>query len=245
MTAAGRSHLTALALAGAVLLGPPAPSSGPSHSAAPGPLPRSAAPASADTIVDSFHGYDLGTPADRIGEIDVSRPPDGRVDGLAVYERTLRFISMPTRAYFYLDTAEHRLRSGKHLIEAEPSSCVRQLTTLRLMVSGTHPDLDVRVVRGSGASGDGSAGGGPPVRCPGFMEAEDARSWRVLFRHPETDAVEVRMELFRRGGTPRILACYLLTEAECAWPDSVEVESGPKLLAPGRGPDTADARRKE
>lgn len=250
MTAAGRSHLTALVLAGTLLLNPAGRPSGPRASPGPGPFPPGPFPPSepADTIVDSFHGYDLGTPADRIGEIDVSRPPDARVDGLEVYARTLRFIAMPTRAYFYLDSAEQRLRRGKHLIEPDPSSCVRELTTLRLMVAGTHPDLAVRVIRGSGAARDTSAadgGGAPPVQCPAFMEAEEARSWSVLFRNPDTDAVEVRMELFRRDGTPRILACYLLTGPECSWPDSVAVETGPKLLAPGRGPDTAEVHREE
>lgn len=244
MIAAGRPYPTAAALAGALLLFASGSLSG-RGSPPPAPPPRYAP---VDTIVDSFHGYELGTPVERIGEIDGSRPPDGRVDGLEVYARTLRFIAMPARAYFYLDTAGHRLRRGKHLIEPDLASCVRELTTLRLMVAGTHPDLRVQVIRGSGAARDTPAtdgGGPPPVRCPEFMEAEEARSRTVLFRHPDTDAVEVRMELFRRNGTPRILACYLLAGPDCAWPDSVEVETGPKLLAPGRGPDTADVPREE
>ena len=237
MTGAGHPHLTTALLVAALLLATNRPLSGPRP---PGATPLRPPPP-ADTIVDSFHGYELGTPGDGIGEIDVSRPPDDRVDGLEVYARSLRFIAMPTRAYFYLDTAEHRLRRGKHLIEPDPASCVRELTTLRLMVAGTHPDLSVRVIRGSGAGGDTATvrDGAPPVRCPAFMEAEEARGWSVLFRNPETEAVEVRMELFRRDGKPRILACYL-NEDDCVWPDSVAVEPGPKMLAPGRGPDTTD-----
>lgn len=236
--------MTAWVLAGALLLTPSAPF--PASAASPSP-DASRTAAAADTVLDSFHGYEIGTPGDRIGEIDVSRAPDARVDGLAVYARSLRFIAMPTRAFFYLDTAEHRLRRGKHLIEPDASSCVRQLTTVRLMVAGTHPDLRVELIRGSGAARDTSAadgGGGPPVQCPGFMEAEEARSWSVLFRNPETDAVEARMELFRHEGQPRILACYL-NVSDCAWPDSVQVEPGPKMLAPARGPDTTDAPREE
>lgn len=237
MTGAGHPHLTTALLVVALLPATDRPLSGPRPPGAPPLRP----PAPADTIVDSFHGYELGTPGDRIGEIDVSRPPDDRVDGLEVYARSLRFIAMPTRAYFYLDTAEHRLRRGKHLIEPDPASCVRELRTLRLMVAGTHPDLTVRVIRGAGAGGDTTTrrAGAPPVRCPAFMEAEEARGWSVLFRNPETEAVEVRMELFRRDGKPRILACYL-NDDDCAWPDSVAVEPGPKMLAPGRGPDTTD-----
>lgn len=206
----------------------------------PSARPGTVVPAGADTVVDGFHGYEFGTPADRIGEIDASRPPEARHDGLEVYARTLRFIGMPTRAYFYLDTTEHRLRRGKHLIEPDTSSCVRELTTLRLMVAGTHPDLRAEVTRGSGATADTSAagaGGPPPIQCPRFLEAEDARGWSVRFRNPDTGATEVRMELFRRDGEPRILACYL-NESDCAWPDSASVEQGPKLLAPGRSPDT-------
>lgn len=243
MTGAGRPHRTICLLGAALLLIAARPLPGPpaSSSAA---LPEASAPA--DTIVDGFHGYEFGTPGDRIGEIDVSRPPQRRVDGLEVYARSLRFIAMPTRAYFYLDSAEHRLRGGKHLIEPDASSCVRELTTLRLMVAGTHPELAVRVVRGSGGERDTTEveRAGPPVRCPAFMETEEARRRSVLFRHPETGSVEVRMELFRRDGKPRILACYL-NEADCVWPDSVSVEPGPKMLAPGRGPDTADASREE
>lgn len=223
MTAGGLPHLTAFVVAGATLLSP------------------------ADTVVDSFHGYELGTPGTRIDEIDVARAPEALVDGLGVYARTLRFIGMPTRAHFYLDTTEHRLRRGKHLVEPDSSSCVRQLTTLRLMVAGTHPDLRVRTIRGSGATADTASpdpGGAPPVQCPGFMEAGEASSWSVLFRNPDSDAVEVRMELFRRGGKPRILACYL-NESDCAWPDSVRVQPGPRLLAPERGPDTTDGPREE
>ena len=239
MTGAGHPHLTTALLVAALLVVPGRPPTGPR----PPGVTSLRSPAPADTIVDSFHGYELGTPGDRIGEIDVSRPPDDRLDGLEVYARSLRFIAMPTRAYFYLDTAEHRLRRGKHLIEPDPSSCVRELTTLRLMVAGTHPDLSVRVIRGAGAGGDTATvrGGTPPVRCPAFMEAEEARGWSVLFRNPETEAVEVRMELFRRDGKPRILACYL-NESDCVWPDSVAVEPGPKMLAPERGPDTTEAR---
>lgn len=197
----------------------------------------------ADTIVDGFHGYEFGVPASRIGEIDATFPPEYEVDGLQVYARTLRFIGMPSRTYFYLDPDTKRLRRGKHLIEPDSSACVRQLTTLRLMVAGTHPDLEVEVIRGSSAGADTSeagSGGTPPVRCPGFMEADSARSWSVLFRNPTSGNVEARMELFRRSGTPRILGCYL-NESDCAWPDSVEVRPGPKLRAPGRGPDTTSS----
>lgn len=242
MTDVGPPHLATGLLVTALLVVTTRPSPGPRGSPSAAPLRPSA---TFDTIVDSFHGYEFGTPADRIGEIDISRPPDARMDGLEVYARSLRFIGMPTRAYFYLDSAEYRLRRGKHLIEPDASSCVRQLTTLRLMVAGTHPDLSVRVIRGSGAERNEATGrGAPPVQCPGFMDAEDALEWSVLFRNPDTDAVEVRMELFRREGQPRILACYLNTD-DCDWPDSVTVEPGPKLLAPGRGPDTTDAPREE
>ena len=241
MTGSGRSHLTAAAVAAAGLLtlppGPDGPGGIPS-------APSSAAVAArADTVVDGFHGYRFGTPAARIGEIDGSRAPDARHEGLEVYARTLRFIGMPTRAYFYLDTAEHRLRRGKHLIEPDPAACVRELTTLRLMLAGTYPDLRVDVIRGSGAAADtATAGGGPPpVQCPGFVEAEEARGWSVLFRNPETDATEIRIELFRHRGEPRILACYL-NESDCVWPDSASVEPGPKLLAPSRAPDTTGKR---
>lgn len=212
-------------------------------SVAPAPAAADATVAS-DTIVDGFHGYEFGIPASRIGEIDASFPPEYEVDGLQVYARTLRFIGMPSRTYFYLDPETKRLRRGKHLIEPDPSSCVRQLTTLRLMVAGTHPDLEVEVIRGSGAGADtteAGSGGAPPVRCPGFMEADSARAWSVLFRNPASGNVEARMELFRRSGTPRILACYL-NESDCVWPDSVEVRPGPKLRAPGRGPDTTASR---
>lgn len=196
--------------------------------------------AAPDTIVDGFHGYEFGVPASRIGEIDASLPPEYEADGLQVYARTLRFIGMPSRTYFYLDPEDKRLRRGKHLIEPDASACVRQLTTLRLMVAGTHPDLEVEVIRGSGAGADtteAGSGGAPPVRCPGFMDADSARAWSVLFRNPSSGNVEARMELFRRSGTPRILACYL-NESDCVWPDSVEVRPGPKLRAPGLGPDT-------
>lgn len=242
MTDVGPRHLTTGLLVATLLAGTTRPPPGLRGFPSAAPLRPSA---TADTIVDSFHGYEFGTPADRIGEIDISRPPDARMDGLEVYARSLRFIGMPTRAFFYLDSAEYRLRRGKHLIEPDASSCVRQLTTLRLMVAGTHPDLSVRVTRGSGAEPDGAADRrAPPVQCPGFMEADEALEWSVLFRNPDTDAVEVRMELFRREGQPRILACYLNAD-DCDWPDSVTVEPGPKLLAPGRGPDTTDARREE
>lgn len=244
MTDAGRPDRTIRLLGVALLFFAvrphPVPPATPS-AASPGPS------APADTLVDSFHGYEFGTPGDRIGEIDLSRPPDHRVDGFEVYARSLRFIAMPTRAYFYLDTAEHRLRAGKHLIEPDASSCLRELTTLRLMVAGTHPELAVRIVRGSGGQRDTAGvdrGGTHPVRCPDFMETEEARVRSVLFRHPETGSVEARMELFRRDGNPRILACYL-NEVDCVWPDSVSVEPGPKMLAPGRGADTADASREE
>lgn len=244
MTDAGRPHRTIRLLGVALLLTAARPLPGPpAFSSAAAPEPS----APADTIVDGFHGYEFGTPGDRIGEIDVSRPPGRRVNGLEVYARSLRFIAMPTRAYFYLDTAEHRLRGGKHLIEPDASSCVRELTTLRLMVAGTHPELAVQIVRGSGGERDTTEvdrGGPPPVRCSDFMGTEEARGRSVLFRHPETGSVEVRMELFRRDGKPRILACYR-NEADCAWPDSVSVEPGPEMLAPGRGPDTADATREE
>lgn len=202
--------------------------------------PFPAATSAPDTVLDGFHGYEFGIPASRIGEIDASFPPEYEVDGLQVYARTLRFIGMPSRTYFYLDPGTKRLRRGKHLIEPAPSSCVRQLTTLRLMVAGTHPELDVEVIRGSGADADTSeagSGGAPPVRCPGFIEADSVRNWSVLFRNPTSGTVEARMELFRRSGQPRILACYL-NDSDCVWPDSVEVRPGPKLRAPGRGPDT-------
>lgn len=197
-------------------------------------------------MLDGFHGYEFGTPAAEIGEIDASRPPESRHRGLDVHARTVRFLGMPTRAYFYLDSAG-RLRRGRHLLEPDRSSCVRQLTTLRLMVAGTHPDLLVELIRGSGAAADTArpAGrGAPPVRCPGFLAADTARSWSVLFRHPETGAVEARMELFRRDGEPRILACYR-NESDCVWPDSLRVRQGPKLRAPGREPGPADTARKD
>ncbi len=243
MTDVRPPHLTASLLVAALLLAPARPFPGPRLSPSAASL-RPSTPT--DTIVESFHGYEFGTPADHIGEIDISRPPDARMDGLEVYARSLRFIGTPTRAYFYLDSADYRLRRGKHLIEPDASSCVRQLTTLRLMVAGTNPDLSVHVIRGSGAERNevGTEPGAPPVQCPGFMEADEAREWSVLFRNPDTGAVEVRMELFRREGQPRILACYLNRD-DCDWPDSVAVEPGPKLLAPGRGPDTTDARREE
>lgn len=208
-----------------------------------GPGPVGSAPA--DTVLDGFHGYVFGVRAARIGEIDSSRPPEYTVDGMEVYVRTLRFVGMPARTYFYLDPEDRRLRRGKHLIEPDASSCVRQLTTLRLMVSGTHPDLRTEVVRGSGAEADpptAGRGGAPPVRCPAFVDADTARDWTVLFRNPASGALEARMELFRRGGEPRILACYL-NESDCEWPDSVDVRPGPKLRAPERAPDTTGAGR--
>lgn len=196
-----------------------------------------------DTVVDGFHGYRFGTPGVRIEEIDVTAPPYRRHEGLEVYARDLHFLGVPTRAYFYLDSARRRLRRGKHLIEPDPSSCVRQLTTLRLMVAATHPELDVRIRRSGGGSDTTSParGGAPPVRCPDFLDADSAGSWTVLFRNPSGGRVEARMELFRRDDEPRILACYL-NETDCAWPDSVEVRPGPRMLAPGREPDTAAYR---
>lgn len=215
--------------------------------AAASPTPFHPGDAAADTIVDGFHGYEFGAPGSRIGEIDASRPPDARVDGLEVFVRTVRFVGTPTRAYFYLDPVSHRLQRGKHLIEPDPATCVRQLTTLRLMVVGTHPDLEVETRTGGGAEPETAASGGPGAAsspCRDFLDGDADLRRTVLFRHPESGRVEARMELFQRGGEPRILACYL-NESDCVWPDSVQVETGPKLLAPGRGGDTADAPRSE
>ncbi len=246
MSADGPRHLIVAALVAAGLPAAtgavPAPPDVCAPPAADGDAPAHGSPA--DTVVDGFHGYDLGTPAGSIGEIEPSGSPDARLDGLEVYARTLRFLGMPTRAYFYLDTAEHRLRRGKHLMEPGASSCARQLNTLRLMVAGTHPELRVQSIRRSGASADTAdveESGLAAARCPDLMGESEAVEWTLLMRNPRTDAVEVRMELFRRGGEPRILACYL-NQSDCAWPDSVEVRPGPELRAPGRGPDTASAR---
>lgn len=206
--------------------------------------PSTAAGPASDTIVDGFHGYEFGTPASRIGEIDASGPPESRVDGLDVFARTMGFLGSTTRAYFYLDPATRRLRRGKHLMKPDRSTCVRQLATLRLMLAATYPELQVEV-GADGRSPPAPAGarvghGGDATRCRDLFAGDSTARRTVRFRNPASGAVEVRLELFRRGGEPRILACYL-NATDCSWPDSVAFDPGPELLAPGRGPDTTDA----
>lgn len=215
-------------------------------------LPLRPAQAQETRLVGGFHGYAWGDPGREIPEIDLDLPPDRRVAGLAAYARTVYLLGRPTRAYFYLDSATLRLRAGRYLMDADPGSCVAELTTLRLMVAGSWSGLEgeVRVAEdaapgaraGGGGEGAGAPGQEPPTSCRAFLSGPPRRV-RATFRNPATGEAEVTAELFRRDSLPRILACYHLAE-DCRWPEGVEVEEGPTLRAPARRDTSLRSRRR-
>lgn len=214
-------------------------------------LPGRSAPAQETRLVGGFHGYGWGDPGREIAEIDLDLPPDRRAAGLAAYARTVYLLGRPTRTYFYLDSAALRLRAGRYLMDADPGSCVADLTTLRLMIAGSWSGLEseVRVVeeaapgdRSRGAEDVGAASPDPPTSCRAFLSGPPRRV-QAIFRNPATGEAEVTAELFRRDSLPRILACYHLPE-DCRWPEGVEVEKGPALGAPARRDTSLRTRRR-
>lgn len=197
-------------------------------------------PLHAQTVTEGFHGYDWGQPGREIPEIDVSRAPERRAEGLLVYARTARFLGVPTRVVFYLDPEGKRLRKGKYLMEPDPGSCVREFTTVRLMIGGSYEGLREEpdpAPEGYQPRPSEEAATGPPapagLTCGDFLGGAGP-PWRgVRFVNPGTGEAEVRAALFRRDSVPRILVCYLVDE-DCEWPEGLDVEPGPKTLAPAR-----------
>lgn len=212
-------------------------------------LPLRPVQAQETRLVGGFHGYAWGDPGREIPEIDLDLPPDRRAAGLAAYARTVYLLGRPTRAYFYLDSAALRLRAGRYLMDADPGSCVAELTTLRLMIAGSWSGLESEVRVVDDAAREARAGGGvgaggpePPTSCRDFLSGPPRRV-RATFRNPATGEAEVTAELFRRDSLPRILACYHLAE-DCRWPEGVEVEEGPALRAPARRDTSLRSRRR-
>lgn len=192
---------------------------------------RSAGAQSAD---EGFHGYRWGTRPAAIPVVEEGGQPDREVNGILGHATFLRLLGMPTRAVFYFDGAGEGLVGGKYLSRPGDLSCVAQFRTLRLLVSSDVGDARLELRKGTGADAPTDREG-----CRRFRRASKPAPWEALYlaRHSADTLALVR--LFRRGGEPRLMACYRL-HADCRWPAEVSVGQAPGL-APARR-DTAGSQ---
>lgn len=181
--------------------------------------------AAGQSVGPGFHGYEWGTPAERISEVEAEAPPEARGDGWWAYGRPVRLLGMPSHTVFYFDSTTGGLVGGKYMAEPPDLSCVGRFRTLRLMTGSGLERVGLLLERGAG-------GEAASLReaCRRFLEASAPEPWSAVFVDSAAGDTTARVLLFRREGRPRLLSCYRLMD-DCVWSEDQEVDESP-VLAP-------------